>query len=87
MCNLLGLAICTHSKEEPKLFTLAINRVLDDLIFGEEPHNIAVSVASIQSVNQERSPQPHVLPSVACDHMTYFISEAGLEALVEALYQ
>ena len=69
-----------------KLFTPAINKVLDDLIFGGEPHDIAVSIASIQSVDQERSPQPQVLPSIACDHMTYFTSEPGLKALVEALY-
>ena len=68
-----------------KLFTPAINKVLDDLIFGGEPHDIAVSIASIQNVSQERSPQPKVLPSTACDHMTYFTSEPGLKALVEAL--
>lgn len=70
-----------------KLFNPVINKVLDDLIFGGEPHDIAVSVASIQSVNKERSPQPQVLPNVACDHMTYFTSEPGLKALVEALYR
>lgn len=68
-----------------KLFTPAINKVLDDLIFGGEPHDIAVSIASIQSVSKERSPQPQVLPSIACDHMTYFTSEAGLKALVDAV--
>ena len=68
-----------------KLFTPAINKVLDDLIFGGEPHDIAVSVASIQSVSRDRSPQPKTLPSVACDHTTYFTSEPGLKALVDAL--
>ena len=69
-----------------KLFTPAINKVLDDLIFGGEPHDIAVSIASIQSVNKKRSPQPKILPNVACDHTTYFTSEPGLKALIEALY-
>ncbi|MDJ0596807.1 MAG: hypothetical protein QNJ72_43735 [Pleurocapsa sp. MO_226.B13] len=68
-----------------KLFTPAINKVLDDLIFGGESHDIAVSIASIQNVDRERSPQPKVLPNVACDHMTYFTTEAGLKALVDAL--
>ncbi len=70
-----------------KLFTPAINKVIDGLIFGREPNDIAVSLASIKSVSSDRSPQPIVLPNVACDHMTYFTTEAGLNALVDALYQ
>ncbi len=68
-----------------KLFTPAINKVIDGLVFGGEPNDIAVSLASIKSVSQERSPQPKILPTVACDHTTYFTTEAGLKALVEAL--
>lgn len=37
-----------------KLFTPNINKVLDDLIFGGEPHDIAVSLASIKSVSSDR---------------------------------
>ncbi len=69
-----------------KLFTPAINKVIDELVFGGEPNDIAVSLTSIKSVKSDRSPQPIVLPNVACDHMTYFTTEAGLKALVEALY-
>ena len=68
-----------------KLFTPAINKVIDGLVFGGEPNDIAVSLASIKSVSQERSPQPQILPNVACDHMSYFTTEAGLEALVKAV--
>ena len=68
-----------------KLFTPAINKVIDDLVFGGEPNDIAVSLASIKSVSQERSPQPEVLPNVACDHTTYFTTEAGLKALVDTV--
>ena len=70
-----------------KLFTPAINKVIDGLVFGGEPNDIAVSLASIQSVSRDRTPQPKILPNVACDHGSYFTTEAGLKALVEALYK
>ena len=70
-----------------KLFNPAINKVIDGLVFGGEPNDIAVSLVSIKNVSQERSPQPRILPNVACDHMTYFTTEAGLKALVDALYR
>ena len=69
-----------------KLFTLAINKVVDGLVFGGEPNDIAVHLASIKSVRSDRSPQPIVLPNVACDHLTYFTTEAGLKALADALH-
>lgn len=68
-----------------KLFTPAINKVVDGLVFGGEPNDIAVHLASIISVSGDRSPQPKVLPNVACDHLTYFTTEAGLQALADAL--
>jgi triacylglycerol esterase/lipase EstA (alpha/beta hydrolase family) len=68
-----------------KLFTPAINKVIDGLVFGGEPNDIAVSLASIKSVSQKRSPQAQILPNVACDHTTYFTTEAGLKALTEAV--
>ena len=68
-----------------KLFTPAINQVIDNLVFGGEPNDIAVSLSSIKSVSQERSPQPKILPHVACDHITYFTTEVGLKALVDAV--
>ena len=70
-----------------KLFTPAINRVIDGLVFGDEPNDIAVSLTSIKSVSRDRYPQPKILPNVACDHMTYFTTEAGLQALTDALIQ
>ena len=69
-----------------KLSTPIINKVVDDLVFGEEPNDIAVLLASIKSVSGDRIPQPKILPDVACDHLTYFTSEPGLKALVDALH-
>ncbi len=69
-----------------KLFTPAINQVVDGLVFGGEPNDLAVHLASIKSVDGDRSPRPRVLPDAACDHLTYFTTEAGLKALADALY-
>jgi PGAP1-like protein len=69
-----------------KLFTPVVNKVVDGLVFGGEPNDIAVHLASIKSVRGDRTPQPKVLPNVACDHLTYFTTEAGLKALVDALH-
>ncbi len=68
-----------------KLFTPVVNKVVDGLVFGGEPNDIAVHLASIKSVSGDRTPQPKILPDVACDHLTYFTTEAGLKALADAL--
>ncbi|MBD2342269.1 caspase family protein [Calothrix sp. FACHB-156] len=68
-----------------KLFSPAVNKVVDGLVFGGEPNDIAVHLASIISVKGDRTPQPKVIPNVACDHLTYFTTEAGLKALADAL--
>ncbi|WP_287518828.1 peptidase C14 caspase catalytic subunit p20 [Okeania sp. SIO2C2] len=69
-----------------KLFNnLVTNLFIDGLVFGAEPNDIAVHLANIKKVSSDRSPQPRILPDVACDHLTYFTSKAGLEALVDAL--
>ncbi|MGD1703661.1 caspase family protein [Dapis sp. BLCC M229] len=73
-------------KFKAKLFDNAVtNAFLDGLVFGAEPNDIAVHLANIKKVSSDRSPQPRILPDVACDHLTYFTSEAGLKALVDAL--
>ncbi|HEY0602361.1 MAG TPA: caspase family protein [Herpetosiphonaceae bacterium] len=54
------------------------------LAFFGQPNDIAVSVRSITNINDQRSPQP-VVREIACDHITYFSTVAGLQALAEAL--
>ncbi|AFZ11645.1 peptidase C14 caspase catalytic subunit p20 [Crinalium epipsammum PCC 9333] len=69
-----------------KLFGKAVDRVVD-LAFFSQPNDIAVTLASIKSVSSNRSPQPRILlPDAACDHLTYFTHQAGLDALSKALY-
>ncbi len=68
-----------------KAFGNAVDKVVD-LAFFEQPNDIAVTLSSIKSVSERRSPQPKILlPDAACDHLTYFTTKAGLEALAQAL--
>ncbi|GAB1544760.1 hypothetical protein NUACC21_74360 [Scytonema sp. NUACC21] len=68
-----------------KLFGEVVDKAVD-FVFFKQPNDIAVSLSSIKSVDSQRSPQPRILePDAACDHVTYFTTPAGLEALVKAL--
>jgi pimeloyl-ACP methyl ester carboxylesterase len=70
-----------------KLFGQGVDKVVN-LVFFEQPNDIAVTLASIKGVSSNRSPQPQILtPNPACDHLTYFNHPAGLEALAKALSQ
>jgi hypothetical protein len=52
--------------------------------FFGEPNDIAVSVANIRRQPAGRT-QPATVREVACDHLTYFNTQAGLNALAELL--
>ena len=52
------------------------------LAFFGQPNDIAVSVTSIKNLPAGRSPEPKMI-EVACDHITYFSTEAGLRALAD----
>ncbi|MDF5725381.1 MAG: caspase family protein [Rhizonema sp. PD37] len=68
-----------------KLFGSAVDSVVNK-VFLTQPNDIAVTLESIKSVSLERNPQPRIIsPDTACDHLTYFTSQAGIEALVQAL--
>jgi pimeloyl-ACP methyl ester carboxylesterase len=69
-----------------RLFGKAVDKVVN-LTFFEQPNDIAVTLASIKSVSSTRSPQPKILlPDATCDHLTYFTTKAGLDALANALH-
>lgn len=55
-----------------------------DLAFFNQPNDIAVSVQSIRSVPDDRNPKP-VKVEVASDHVSYFSTQAGLQALADAV--
>jgi len=68
-----------------KLFGSTVDGIVDK-VFLQQPNDIAVTLESIKSVSLERTPQPRIVsPDAACDHLTYFTSQAGLDALVQAL--
>jgi pimeloyl-ACP methyl ester carboxylesterase len=52
--------------------------------FFGEPNDVAVSVANIERLPENRSPAA-VVREVPCDHLTYFSTEAGLRAIAELL--
>lgn len=54
--------------------------------FLSKPNDIAVAVPSAQAVPGGRMPAPKVA-EVACDHITFFSSDAGRSALLDALSQ
>jgi pimeloyl-ACP methyl ester carboxylesterase len=54
------------------------------LAFFGQPNDIAVSVSSITNIAADRSPPPQI-QQVGCDHITYFSTVAGLQALAAAL--
>ena len=58
---------------------------LIELALFHQPNDIAVAVDSIYSVPMDRVPRPTLIEPVGCDHMTYFNTQAGLGALLEAL--
>ena len=67
-----------------KLFGSAVDNVVDK-VFMQQPNDIAVTTESIKSVSSQRNPQPRIISPIACDHNSYFTSEAGLDALIQAL--
>lgn len=76
-----------RSRLERFLASLNVPRIVHALTsvgFLGAPNDIAVSVASIKAVPDNRQPAP-VEVEVACDHVSYFSTEAGLRALAEAL--
>ena len=68
-----------------KLFGSSVDHVIN-MVFSEQPNDIAVTLTSIKNVNTDRKPSPRIIsPDATCDHLTYFTSKPGLDALVKAL--
>ena len=66
------------------LFVGSAARVVE-LAFLGQPNDLAVTVASMTAVQKEETAQLTIFDNIACDHLTYFTSEAGLKALATAL--
>lgn len=61
------------------------DKALEQFLFGSE-NDIAVRIDSINQVPDDRSPAP-VKKEVACDHMSYFTSPAGLEQFTTTILE
>jgi hypothetical protein len=55
-----------------------------DIAFLGAPNDLAVAVTSAHQVPNGRAPNP-TFHEVACDHITFFSTDAGLSALADAL--
>jgi hypothetical protein len=56
----------------------------DALAFLGQPNDLAVAVTSAEHLPPGRKPSAE-LRTVACDHVTFFSSPAGLDALTQAI--
>lgn len=84
--SIIPMAI-TNGTLQSLLTRLSPQRVLHDvtaLAFLNSANDIAVAVSSAQAVPDSRIPAP-VKSEVACDHLTFFTTDAGRRALLEAL--
>ena len=67
----------------------ALTRIAIDatvaVAFLKQPNDLAVSVESARHLPTNRTPRVDVKPPVACDHITFFSSAAGLAALAAAV--
>ncbi len=66
----------------PQLLAKVGGGVLFDTLYQDAGHDIAVSDDSIRGVDDSRIPAPRK-EVVACHHLNYFVSEAGLMAIAD----
>jgi hypothetical protein len=71
------------NKKLQKFLKDSLRRVVE-FPFAGDHNDIAVTVASIKSVSDNRDPQP-LKEEVACDHLSYFGHPAGLSGLANAV--
>jgi pimeloyl-ACP methyl ester carboxylesterase len=84
-----GNTTLIQNEIEAALFKRLITKITDSIValpFFGQPNDIAVTVESIQRIPKGRQIQPYI-QEIACDHLTYFNSPAGLKALASALSQ
>ncbi len=82
--TILAGSIEQYQEASDQFFAKLLDKVgkssLFEALFGTDSHDIAVRVDSIFGVPAARQPQPVKRP-VACHHLNYFVSEAGMQAL------
>lgn len=87
--SLVPVAVEIQPDWQSSLIERLVQRLLGkavDLTFFQQPNDIAVTLASVKSVSNQRTPRPKILlPDAACDHFTYFTHQLGLAALAKAI--
>ncbi|MER9070423.1 caspase family protein [Mesorhizobium sp. M0902] len=80
-------AAVTNGTFRSLLERLSPQRVLHDvtaMAFLNKPNDIAVAVSSARAVPETRNPEM-IASEVACDHITFFTTDAGRRALMNVL--
>ncbi|AFZ24339.1 alpha/beta hydrolase family protein,Caspase domain-containing protein [Cylindrospermum stagnale PCC 7417] len=87
--SLVRAAVEIQPAWQSSLIQRLVQRLLGkavDLTVFQQPNDMAVTLASIKSVSNDRTPRPKILlPDAACDHFTYFTHQLGLAALAKAI--
>lgn len=77
--------LSTTPEESHRLAQLILGETIDPTFF-QQPHDLAVAMASVRSVSNERTPAPKIVqPNPDCSHFAYFSHPSGLEALAKAI--
>ncbi|MFQ5632666.1 MAG: esterase/lipase family protein, partial [bacterium] len=63
-----------------KLLDKASKSAVFDMIFSKNPHDMLATIDSIKGISTSRKPAPKA-QTIACHHLNYFTSDAGLAAL------
>ncbi len=82
--TILGGDVEQYQRQSDQFFERLLEKtgkgVIFDALYGNSPHDIAVSKNSILSIEPSRNPAP-VKIGVDCHHMNYFVPGPGLDAL------
>jgi pimeloyl-ACP methyl ester carboxylesterase len=73
---------------EPAVLERLMERLLGETVDGafcRQANDLAVTVASVKAIEPEEGAYLAILDNIACDHLTYFTSEAGLQAVAKGL--
>ena len=83
-----GSTALMDQQADMKKLLVALQTKLRQMVefpFGHRENDIAVAVKDIIDIPGDRSPAVYVPAPIACDHLSYFRREAGLQALSDVV--
>lgn len=85
--TILAGDITGYEVTQDSFFSRLIEKIetgIGKLVYGKQPNDIAVSVNSIKSVTENRTPGPEIF-NLSCHHLNYFQAETSLKVLNSVL--